>query len=184
MERRLGGLVLGHLVLPRCERAAQVGVARLLELHRTPSFRAALGARAAGQGREREREHQGATHGVAYLTVNRTVSTTSGFRGTCFQSATTAITRWGPGVRESTTNSACPRPRCRIPVTPRGIVSSAGVRSWSTKRWWCPVPGRSSVAGTISTPVALSVTFTGPLTVAPLVGAVIFTFAPVLAWPG
>src|SRR2546425_9131701 len=69
MERRLGGLVLGHLVLPRCERAAQVGVARLLELHRTPSFRAALGARAAGQGREREREHQGATHGVAYLTV-------------------------------------------------------------------------------------------------------------------
>src|SRR2546430_17442579 len=76
-------------------RAAQVGVARLLELHRTPSFRAALGARAAGQGREREREHQGATHGVAYLTVNRTVSTTSGFRGTCFQSATTAITRWG-----------------------------------------------------------------------------------------
>ena len=40
-----------------------------------------------------------------YFTVNRTVSTTSGFRGTCFQSATTAITRWGPGFSESSTNS-------------------------------------------------------------------------------
>src|SRR4029077_2657493 len=134
VERRLGGRVLGHLILPRCERAAQVGVARLPELHRIPSFRAALGARAAGQGREREREHQGATHVVAYFTVNRTVSTTSGFRGTCYQSATTAITRWGPGVRESSTNSVCPRPRCRIPVTPRGIVSLSGVRSWFTNR--------------------------------------------------
>src|SRR5437879_13845087 len=103
MERRLGGLVLGHLVLPRCERTAQVGVARLLELHRIPSFRAALGARAAGQGREREREHQGATHGVAYLTVNRTVSTTSGFRGPCCQSAPMATPRWGPEVREPNT---------------------------------------------------------------------------------
>src|SRR6266487_2228760 len=40
-----------------------------------------------------------------YFTVNRTLSTTGGFRGTCFQSATTAITRWGPGFRESSTNS-------------------------------------------------------------------------------
>src|SRR5207253_7810822 len=122
MVRRLGGLVVGHLVLARCERAAQVGVRRLLELHRIPSFRAALGARAAGQGREREREHQGATHGVAYLTVNRTVSTTSGFRGTCCQSATTAITRGGPGVRESSMDAVCPGPSCRLSVPRRGTA--------------------------------------------------------------
>src|SRR5256886_2353475 len=111
----------------------------------------------------------------AYFTVNRTVSTTSGFKGTCFQSATTAITRWGPGFSESSTKSVWPRPRWIIPVTPRGIVSFAGVTSRSTNRWWCPVPGRSSVAGTISTPVALSVTFTGPVTLAALRGVVIFT---------
>src|SRR5205807_5643440 len=38
------------------------------------------------------------------FTVNRTVSTTSGFRGTCFQSATSAIKRCGPGLSESGTN--------------------------------------------------------------------------------
>src|SRR3989441_11230828 len=118
--------------------------------------------------------------GGAYFTVNRTVSTTSGFKGTCFQSATTAITRWGPGLSESSTKSVWPRPKWMIPVTPRGIVSFVGVTSRSTNRWWCPVPGRSSVAGTISTPVALSVTFTGPVTLAPLRGVVIFTVGRVV----
>src|SRR5207247_3297473 len=106
------------LVLPLGEGAAQLGVARLLEVHRAPSFRATLSARAPGQGRKRQREQQCTAH--LYLTVNRTVSTTSGFSGMCFQFATTAITRCGPGLRESSTNSVCPRPRCRIPVTPRG----------------------------------------------------------------
>jgi len=40
------------------------------------------------------------------------------------------------------------------------------------------------VAGTISTPLATSVTFTGPLTVAPRAGAVIFTVAPLPACAG
>src|SRR5438477_155959 len=101
------------------------------------------------------------------FTVKRTVSVTSGCNGRCFESPTTAMTRCGPGLRESSTNSVCPRPRWMIPVTPRGIVSSTGVTSRSTNRWWCPVPGRSSVAGTISTPVAANVIFTGPLSVAP-----------------
>src|SRR5207253_5626398 len=36
-----------------------------------------------------------------YFTVNLTVSTTSGFKGRCFESATTAITRWGARFSES-----------------------------------------------------------------------------------
>src|SRR5882762_2016939 len=55
VERRLGGLVLGHLVLPRRQRAAQLGVAWLPEVHRVPSFRATLGARAPGGGAQGER---------------------------------------------------------------------------------------------------------------------------------
>src|SRR5207247_10871782 len=46
------------LVLPLGEGAAQLGVARLLEVHRAPSFRATLSARAPGQGRKRQREQQ------------------------------------------------------------------------------------------------------------------------------
>src|SRR2546425_2487984 len=136
MEWRLGGGVLGYLVLSRRERAAQFRFGRLLEVHWVPPFRFALGARALGGAPEGERESepQLAVEARHYLTVNRTVSTTSGFRGMCFQFATRAITRWGPGLRESSTNSVCPRPRCRIPVTPRGIVSSTGVRSWSTNK--------------------------------------------------
>src|SRR5207302_846862 len=48
------------------------------------------------------------------FTVNRTVSTTSGFRGTCFQSATSAITRRGPGLSEPTRTGAARR----APSTP------------------------------------------------------------------
>src|SRR2546421_5786126 len=128
VKRGLGSLVLGHLVLLRRERATQVGVAWLVAGHRVPSFRATLGARALGNGAEGEREPQGAANAGHYFTVKRTVSTTSGFSGMCFQFATTAITRCGPGLRESSTNSVCPRPRWSIPVTPRGIVSSTGVR--------------------------------------------------------
>ena len=82
-----------------------------------------------GTERECESELQPAADARHYFTVNRTVSITGGLSGMCFQSATTAITRCGPGLRESSTNSVCPRPRWRIPVTPRGIVSSSGVRS-------------------------------------------------------
>src|SRR5207247_10089863 len=41
-----------------------------------------------------------------------------------------------------------------------------------------------TVAGTICTPVACRVTFTGPATVSPSVGDVIFTFATLRAWAG
>src|SRR3989454_10493086 len=43
-ERPLGGVVLGHLVLQRSQRAPQLGVARLLEMHRAPSLLAGLRA--------------------------------------------------------------------------------------------------------------------------------------------
>src|SRR3989442_5277817 len=48
MEWRLGGGVLGYLVLSRRERAAQFRFGRLLEVHWVPPFRFALGARALG----------------------------------------------------------------------------------------------------------------------------------------
>ncbi len=64
--------------------------------------------RAGEQGKAGEREGE-ARRG--YLTVKVTVSATSGFKGMCLQSATTAMTRWGPGLRESSRNSVCPRPR-------------------------------------------------------------------------
>src|SRR2546422_8769277 len=43
-ERALGGVVLGHLVLQRSQRAPQLGVAWLLEMHRVPSLLAGLRA--------------------------------------------------------------------------------------------------------------------------------------------
>src|SRR5436305_928442 len=61
------------------------------------------------------------------FTVKRTVSATRGCNGRCFESPTTAMTRCGPGLSESSTNSVCPRPRWMMPVTPRGIVWSTGV---------------------------------------------------------
>src|SRR6266478_448065 len=104
MEWRLGGGVLGYLVLSRRERAAQFRFGRLLEVHWIPPFRFALGARALGGAAEGECESERHPAAAArhYFTVNRTVSTTSGFRGMCFQFPTTATTRWGSGPGRDT----------------------------------------------------------------------------------
>lgn len=110
--------VVGHRVVhggPRFDRAVRIIPEVTSAIAAAAEF-APLHNRAELDGVALVEKLLGATPQIAagrpvYFTVNVTVSATSGFRGICRQSARTAMTRWGPGLRESNTNCVCPRPR-------------------------------------------------------------------------
>src|SRR5437763_864477 len=94
VKRRLGGIVLGHFVLPRRERATQLGVASVRDGLLAPSWcaRGAPRAGGAGPGRECGGALAPAAAARPSSAAPRTVPIAGGWGGCCSPPATPAIT--------------------------------------------------------------------------------------------